>query len=134
MQLGDPITAISSSVYSAVYKDLSEFTYETWDYSAKWDKKSPRPTKIATRRPINYEVEVFAMFAQTWGSTALGFGVMGGASMTPAYTTIVKFREEYCVYFAGQFAYKVIRPNNLFFEDIKNQRMKDVKNANSYSN
>ncbi len=134
MQLGDPITALAASIYSAVYKDLSEFNYETWDYDVKWDKKSPRPTKLATRRPMSYEVEVFAMFAQTWGSTALGFGGIGGASMTPAYTIIIEFRGEYCVYFAGRFAYKVTRPNNLFFEDIKNQRMKDVKNASSYSN
>ena len=38
---------------------------------------------------IHYpEFEVISVFSQTWGSTALGFGGIGGQAITSAYTTI----------------------------------------------
>ena len=48
------------------------------------------------------------MFPQTWGSTALGYGGMGGAAITSAYTVIVTDHNISCVYFGhGQLAYRV---------------------------
>lgn len=50
-------------------------------------------------------------FMQVWGSTALGFGGMGGAAMSPAMTVVFivieqGFTNAY-VYFGGVFAYVV---------------------------
>ena len=41
------------------------------------------------------------MFQQTWGSTALGYGGIGGAVMTPAYTVVVSYENHMRVYFGG---------------------------------
>lgn len=66
------------------------------------------PMKDATRRPDDSECEVFAMFTQTWGSTALGYGGIGGAAMTPAYTTVVLGPQGHqVIYWNGNFAYMV---------------------------
>ena len=49
------------------------------------------------------------MFEQTWGSTALGFGGMGGQAMTTANTYVfvpVTCNQNAFVYFGGQFAYE----------------------------
>lgn len=62
-----------------------------------------------SRRPYYYELHVEAMFPQMWGSTALGFGGAGGQAMTTAYTIVIgcDYNYHYCVYFGGQFAYKL---------------------------
>lgn len=49
-------------------------------------------------------------FPQGWGSTALGFGGIGGQMITTAQTYVVlepHQTHKACVYFAGQFAYMV---------------------------
>ena len=49
-------------------------------------------------------------FEQVWGSTALGFGGIGGQSITSArtYVFVPQSCDERCfVYFGGQFAYAV---------------------------
>lgn len=59
------------------------------------------------RRPTLYDVQV-CMFPQTWGSTSLGYGGIGGSAMTTAYTIVVSRGREHCVYFGcGRLAYKV---------------------------
>lgn len=75
--------------------------------------------------PYSYSV---TMFEQTWGSTALGFGGVGGQALTGAYTVIIdnQYTTEYSVYFGGRFAYKVENPNRVFFEDMFNQDMSQV--------
>jgi hypothetical protein len=66
------------------------------------------------------------MYPQLWGSTALGHGGMGGASMSTAYTVVLECMDtqEYLVYFGGQLCYTVSRRSanfNVFIEDCKNQ-------------
>ena len=56
-------------------------------------------------------------FDQTWGSTALGFGGMGGQMMTTARTYIIVYKNRAYVYFGGRYAYKVPYPFNNAFED-----------------
>lgn len=56
-------------------------------------------------------------FDQIWGSTALGFGGMGGQMMTTARTYIIVRVNRAYVYFGGRFAYKVPYPFNKEFED-----------------
>ena len=36
------------------------------------------------------EFEIIDLFSQDWGSTALGFGGIGGCAITSAYTTIIE--------------------------------------------
>lgn len=75
--------------------------------------------------PYGYSITTFE---QTWPSTALGFGGIGGQAFTEAYTVIISnlYTAEYSVYFGGRFAYKVDNPNTTFFEDIANQYMSEV--------
>jgi hypothetical protein len=65
------------------------------------------------------------MFPQMWGSTALGFGGIGGAAMTSAYTVIVFGcnRTDACVYFNGGLAYHIKAPNKQFYDDMAAQSM-----------
>lgn len=46
-------------------------------------------------------------FPQTWGSTALGFGGIGGAAMTTAQTYVVLANGSVFVYFGSRFAYEI---------------------------
>ena len=117
MRLGSPFDALHEAIGSAIHRDLPAINYEDRDWEA-WRKMSkpdqdnairatslPRDKK--TCRPMSDEVEVI-MFPQTWGSTALGYGGIGGCPMTPAYTVIVIHRDCYCVYFGGgRLAYKL---------------------------
>ena len=63
-------------------------------------------------------------FEQTWGSTALGFGGIGGQAMTYARTYVfipMSINQKCFVYFAGRFAYAV---------DYSEKFMKDVLGGN----
>lgn len=119
MRLGSPFNPLHEAVSAAVHRDLPDINYEDRDWEAwkKLDKDAqgqamksntvPRVKK--TRRPMSDEVEV-VMFPQTWGSTALGYGGIGGAAMTPAYTVIVTYHNYSCVYFGyGRLAYMIDR-------------------------
>ena len=69
------------------------------------------------------------MFTQTWGSTALGFGGIGGQAITSAYVCVIESNllGQFAVYFGGRLAYVIERPDTKFFEDIANQKMVDAK-------
>lgn len=63
-------------------------------------------------------------FEQTWGSTALGFGGIGGQAITSARTYVfipMSINQKCFVYFAGRFAYAV---------DYSEKFMKDVLGGN----
>lgn len=85
-----------------------------------------------SRRPKISDIEVIAMFPQTWSSTALGFGGIGGQAMTPAYTVILRCGIEHAVYFAGRHAYTVKQPNDKFFQDLQRNYMSDVRGHTQY--
>ena len=81
-------------------------------------------------------VDDFAMniFEQTWGSTALGFGGIGGSAMTTANTYVfipVACHQNCFVYFDGRFAYQVPYSES-FMEDVKNHSMKSVNQSRLY--
>lgn len=78
-------------------------------------------------------------FPQLWGSTALGYGLIGGSAMTTSHTLILgPTMGNICsVSFDGgeRIAYIVQDPTEKFFEDVKNQNMKsvhDLLNSNDY--
>ena len=74
-------------------------------------------------RPTVNDFELHT-FEQTWGSTALGFGGIGGQAMTSARTYVfipMSINQKCFVYFAGRFAYAV---------DYSEKFMKDVLGGN----
>jgi hypothetical protein len=75
-------------------------------------------------RSCNYELRTFE---QTWGSTSLGFGGIGGSAMTTARTYVLipngSVEGEHClVYFAGRFAYAVPY-SQMFVDDVCKERV-----------
>ena len=72
-------------------------------------------------------------FDQTWASTALGFGGIGGSAMTKERTYVyIQYDEETAyVYFGGTFAYKT-HINDRFWEDIKKHDMASVMESYRY--
>jgi hypothetical protein len=87
----------------------------------------------AERRPYWDEVEVYS-FPQTWSSTALGFGGIGGQAMTVAQTTVCVCGNEAAVYFGRRLAYKVDKVSIGFMNDVRNHNMADRQSANKYRN
>ena len=79
------------------------------------------------------EFEVY-VFPQTWGSTALGFGGIGGQAITSAYTTVI---EEltfgiWGVFFGNRLADVIESPNDSFLEDLRRGNMSDYAMAGKY--
>lgn len=67
-------------------------------------------------------------FPQSWGSTSLGFGGIGGQAITAAQTTVVRGPgTDCCVYFGSRLAYHVPRPSDHFWECVRAWRMPAVK-------
>lgn len=117
MELSSPLIALHAALGSAIHKDLPDVERTVTDYSVldqplNKGEKRPRfselPTKSVLMRPTDREVDVL-MFPQSWGSTALGYGGIGGAAVTPAYTVVVRAHSCHCVYFgsSGRLAYRV---------------------------
>lgn len=116
MRTGSPLQTLHEALASALHRDLPDIEYETRDWEAEralnqgklaGDKTVIRKLRKATRRPESEDVDVL-MFSQTWGSTALGYGGLGGAAMTSAYTVVVEGLGWRCVYFGcGRLAYKI---------------------------
>ena len=139
--------AVHSALAQALYKDLPDISYTNRDWEA-WRALSKEaqgvalknnlvPMVQATRRHREDDVEVL-MFPQTWGSTALGYGGMGGASVTSAYTVIVHDHNTYCVYFGeGELAYQIKYSEltdagkNHLRADIQSQHMADRQKSHS---
>lgn len=74
------------------------------------------------------------IFQQIWGSTALGFGGIGGQAMTSAYTYVfipVNVNQNCFVYFDGRFAYEAPY-SDTFMEDVINHNMESVARKGKY--
>ena len=79
----------------------------------------------------DFEIHVFE---QTWGSTALGFGGVGGQAMTSATTYVfipIGINQKCFVYFAGSFAYAVDYSEK-FMEDVLKGNVASVSEAGKY--
>ena len=134
------IQDLSNAFAHAMYKGFAEYEYETVDFAAMADwtmeqrKNNPRPMKKAARQHTSNDIEVYAMFSQTWSSTALGFGGLGGQAITDAYTIVLRssLLGEYCVYFGGRFAYNIKKPNEKFFQDVAKLYMAPVGEKSNY--
>lgn len=124
---------LSNAIAHAMYEGFPLIEYEDrdWEHFRK-TKEDKKVTK--TRKHSDRDIEVYAMFSQTWSSTALGFGGLGGQAITSAYTIVLRsnYLGEYCVYFGGRFAYHIKRINQKFIEDVTNRQMCEVKNKSKY--
>lgn len=118
MQLGSPIDAVAAATFHAAHIAFADVHYQTRDWAAleglsmderrKIQLEDSYPMLDKVRRPDISEIQVTAMFPQMWGSTALGFGGIGGAAMTSAYTVVVTGpSNQVAVYWAGQHAYTI---------------------------
>lgn len=125
-----PVNTLHKAMAHAAYEAFPDYHYEDRDWEA-YSKGDKNKTVSKTRKHTDYDLTVYAMFPQTWGSTALGFGGIGGAAMTTAYTIIIESElvAGLAVYFGGHFAYRIDRPNEKMLEDIARQCMADVKSA-----
>lgn len=75
----------------------------------EWNKKRKGTTKNwwwDTGYKLASQIDVH-MVLQHWGSTACGWGGMGGAAMTNSYTTIIHAKHLHivAVYYSGKLAY-----------------------------
>lgn len=158
-QLHEPLEALSSALGAALHRDLPDIAYRDrdWERYIKWRKanfatlpieekrrlyKEERATGIGMgppdlyvdklRRPRREEVSVI-MFPQTWASTALGYGGVGGAAMTTAYTVVVSDRAYACVYFgsSGRLAYRVAARSVAFLEDLHIHKLVPARAASA---
>ncbi len=85
------------------------------------------------QRPSLDDFELYT-FEQVWGSTALGFGGIGGQAMTSArtYVFVPQSCDEKCfVYFGGRFAYAVPYSRQ-FMEDVAAGNMASVAMSGKY--
>lgn len=135
----NPVENLADAFAHAEYVGFSDIDYMAMDWekwkssNGKYNEKTPK-----TRRPFKNDIEVFAMFTQTWGSTALGHGGMGGASVTTAYTIVLECvaTSELLVYFGSEFCYKVDRRSKnlpVFIEDCNNRNLASKKEAGKYN-
>lgn len=127
----NPVATLSRCVGHAVYEGFPEFEYQDRDWS-KGYQKGVEPEYITKKRKHqDYEVGVYAMFTQTWSSTALGFGGVGGQAITDSYTVVIESLRisGFCVYFGGRFAYKIDKPNDQFWKDIAEHNLSEVSDA-----
>jgi hypothetical protein len=119
---------LGEAIGHAIHVGLSDISYPEFSWNEEARKRVPTGV-MKTRRPGRHEILV-EMFPQTWSSTALGFGGVGGQAMSTAYTVIVTGPgQPVCVYFAGQFAYRIDEPNTTFFEDAMRRTMHEIRGA-----
>jgi hypothetical protein len=96
--------------------------------------------QIMSQNIYKFEHKIYAddldvyTFPQMWGSTALGFGGIGGQAMTKALTTVIYDpHNDFCaVFFDGRLAYYYKNPSGAFFEDIRLMRMEPCSRSAKY--
>jgi hypothetical protein len=131
-----PITDLAECIAHAQYVGFSDIQYEDRDWQHYRDTGEHKGV-AKTRRPTTRDFGVYAMFPQTWGSTALGHGGVGGAAVTTAYTVVLEcyHTQEFLVYFGGSFCYKVNRRSaniDQFVEDCKNHCLVSKRQSEKY--
>lgn len=133
-----PITDLADCIAHAQYVGFSDIEYETRDWQAYRDSNGKEDVRVpARRRPTTRDFGVYSMYPQTWGSTALGHGGMGGAAVTTAYTVVLEcyHTQEFLVYFGGTFCYAVSRRSkniDVFVEDCRNHCLVSKRESEKY--
>lgn len=99
--------------------------------------ESDLPFRLDYTKSIKPHIDNFDMytFEQTWGSTALGFGGIGGQALTDARTYVfvpIDVDQKCHVYFAGRYAYAV-NYSDVFMEDVRKGQMVSVAMKGKYA-
>lgn len=143
----DAPTTLSRCIASCLAKDAPDVMRPALKKGMAWGDRKPGEGMVEFReraceptptRPDESDIQVLAMFAETWGSTALGFGGAGGQAMTSAYTVVLSVEDRhYCVYWGGRHAYTIDSSRegfNLeaFFADIGNRRTREIGQRGHY--
>ena len=145
MNATNPIETLSKSMAHAAYEAFPEYAYKDrdWEKYNEWrNKLNKEQLKTANFAPADCYIEksrkhslddltVATMFPQTWSSTALGFGGIGGQAFTSAYVCVIESNliGQFAVYFGGSLAYVIENPNNVFFAHIAEKKMVDSKDG-----
>lgn len=105
--LDSPTQVLADAIGAAIHRDLDPVIYadRDWDAYHRGDKEA---TIEKSRAPRVDELHI-DLFPQAWPSTALGYGGVGGQSITWAYTVIIEHRGTALVYFGagGRLAYRL---------------------------
>jgi hypothetical protein len=130
----NPIGELAAVLAHAEYAGFSEIEYDSRDWEEFRRSGDKNATIKKTRRHTTRDFSVIGMFPQTWGSTALGHGGIGGAAVSTAYTVVLSsnYNRECLVYFGGQLAYSVVKPNEKFWEDLAERNMTDRAKCSRY--
>ena len=119
-------------VFEGKYPDLEYFETILPRYLREF---YPEAFKTSSWQP---QIELVNMFPQTWPDTAGGFsepGTVAGQAFTTQFTTVMRAHvydtdeEYYGVFFGNKPAYIVDNANEIFFEDLRNQRLKSTYEA-----
>jgi hypothetical protein len=133
----NPITDLADCIAHAQYEGFADIEYENRDWEVY--RSTGEDVRVSkTRRPTTRDFGVYAMFPQTWGSTALGHGGVGGAALTTAYTVVLEcyHTQEFLVYFNGTWCYTVSRRSkniDVFVEDCKNHSLASKRQSEKYN-
>lgn len=117
MQSGNPVDSLASAIYTTISSsEILPDIERTW----RNDTKKVRPS-VTDLNIIHFQ--------QLWGSTALGFGGIGGDAMTTAYTTVIICEQNAAVFFAGRHCYSVDNVNEAFMNDVNKRHMASLADA-----
>lgn len=76
-----------------------------------------------------FQEHIHQIHVQTWGSTSIGFGGMGGAAMTLCWMIVVRSGNNWDVYHNSRYAYTLKCPNLHFFNHLQQHSLVAVKEA-----
>ena len=81
----------------------------------------------------NNEIRDIVQFSQTWSSTALGFGGVGGDMLTSAITSVV-FKQDgkIDVFFGRRKAYTIPKITQSFVDDLNKRYLRPVSESSVY--
>lgn len=143
----DAPTTLARCIGSCLAKDAPDVMRDGLKKGMAWSDRKPGENMVEFRkraceptptRPDESCVVVEAMFPETWGSTALGFGGIGGQAMTTAYTVVLSVDDaHYLVYWSGRHAYTINARDpkfNLeaFKADLGAQRTREIGQRGHY--
>lgn len=129
MRVRDHIEPLARAVYTAL-ADPSVFPDVEYEYQTPNERREQKAGVMKKRRPVESEIRC-THFTQMWGSTALGFGGMGGAAMSEAYTSVIYLGSLAAIFFDGRHAYTVTDSETLR-EDIKNKKLVEISEKHKY--
>lgn len=111
--------------------NLDLLKYKAENVLRNHDEFVERLKKAREEDPCRSVDLILHSFPQMWGSTALGFDVIGGQAMTEAYTTVVHERttDIYIIFFGEKPCYSLTDPTEEFFEDLKNLQIAGINEA-----